>query len=826
VVDRADDEIGQRAKGRQSSADDNAAQAERVPIPGRVTASQFLPPGRNGPYAAPPVEGPAVQASSAASAGGHGADHHDDQGAPAALLPAWVEPQLFAVLSIPVAANDLTKAKQRVNLVLATVRALHRPMRAVLLARFEHPTSNDVISRLFHHQLSHASREHVLSTLRDETPARTESIETKTTAAPAAAAVPKSPMEFGEASREVKKLGRVQAERGVYLLAKPIPGAAHVSGNVVPFDAPVFITKETLQAGAHERWCYVVATDSGQSGFVQEMFIAVDPPDPQSKLHRVEKGETLGQIATKAYGSSLGGGNDQRLYVQGLYEANKDRSGVHLDKVSLTSSETWHRKEAEEETLKVYKGVKVLAGMSIWVPSEAFIQRLKASGAITSGSSEFSKAYRAASDFFNDIVDGIKYGAGFIVGLLDGAYNAIVDLFKGAVDMVEAVLKVIWNLVTGNPGRIKDMLMGWVGKMKLAWEHRGEIGDEFLKKWNAESMWDRGLFQGEVLGWVMMTVLLILVTMGEDAPAAMGGIAARWPQLIKLLKTVDTLGDVTTYLGAAAKAAKLPAKAIGFVAGKVGKAERVAEHVVEDVGKDAGRLGREAGDAERAAGKHADVKDGCFIAGTLVRTAGGTSAIERLRIGTRVVAANTAQGGHADQAIVRTFTHVVPRVIDLHIGSTTITCSPAHPFWVPGQGWVPAGELDVADRLVTASGIQLSIEAVSQRVGAFTVHNISVEGLATYHVSELGILVHNKPMKLDLKAMFDSRKVSLHESIAEIRKRVEKLKKVAKTPESLAAVKKLENDVNDLERRVQCGQVHAPSRGSGPIRPVRSPFSS
>ena len=137
--------------------------------------------------------------------------------------------------------------------------------------------------------------------------------------------------------------------------------------------------------------------------------------------------------------------------------------------------------------------------------------------------------------------------------------------------------------------------------MKGVWEHRGEIADEFLKKWNAENAWDRGLFQGEVLGWVTMTVLLVLVTMGEDAPAAVAGIATRWPQLIKLLKTVDTLGDVTTYLGAATKVTKLPAKATRFVASKFGKAERAAEHL----GDTASHAAKDADAAVEHAASHA-----------------------------------------------------------------------------------------------------------------------------------------------------------------------------------------------------------------------------
>jgi hypothetical protein len=31
------------------------------------------------------------------------------------------------------------------------------------------------------------------------------------------------------------------------------------------------------------------------------------------------------------------------------------------------------------------------------------------------------------------------------------------------------------------------MASTWVDKVKAVWEHRGEIADEFLKKWNTES---------------------------------------------------------------------------------------------------------------------------------------------------------------------------------------------------------------------------------------------------------------------------------------------------------------------------------------------------
>jgi hypothetical protein len=407
---------------------------------------------------------------------------------------------------------------------------------------------------------------------------------------------------FGEASIPVGKLGLVQAPKGVYLRSRPLPGAES-HGSPVPFNGLVHIERRTTQGHANERWCYVVATDAGTAGFCEERYLAIDPPEPTATLRRTAPGEHLAAIAAEAFGVPTDESNS-RLQVQVLYLANRDRAGVKLDHVELGLKDRALRGNDEEQTLKIYKGAKVIEGTSLWIPSKAFLEQLKAAGVVSGGSTYVTEAWDKAKDVVSGVVDGAKYVAGFVVGILEGAYNAIVDLFKGAVDMVEAVLKVVWNLVTGNLGAIKDMLMGWVGKMKLAWEHRGEIADEFLKQWNAESMWDRGLFQGDVLGWIMMTVLLIFVTMGEDAPAAVAGIVTRWPQLVKLLKTVDTLGDVTTYIGAAAKAAKVPGKAAEYVAGKLGKASRGAEHVAEDIGKDAGRGGDKAGSAaEHAAGE-------------------------------------------------------------------------------------------------------------------------------------------------------------------------------------------------------------------------------
>jgi hypothetical protein len=388
---------------------------------------------------------------------------------------------------------------------------------------------------------------------------------------------------FGEGSTSVGKLGRVQAPKGVYLRGRPLP-SAESHGAPVPFNGLVHVERRTMQGHANERWCYVIAADAGIAGFCEERYLAIDPPEPTATLRRTAPGERLAAIAAEAFGAPTNE-NNSRLQVQVIYLANRDRAGVRLDHVELGLSDRVLRGKDEEQTLKIYKGAKVIDGTSLWIPSTTFLEQLKATGAVTGGSTYVTDAWDKAKDMVSGLVDGVRYVAGFIIGILEGAYNAVVDLVKGTVDMVEAVLKVVWSLITGNLGAIKDMLMGWVDKMKHAWEHHSEIADEFLKKWNAENMWDRGLFQGDVLGWVMMTVLLILVTMGEDAPLAVAGIVTRWPQLVKLLKTVDTLGDVTTYIGTAAKAAKIPGEAASSIAGKLGMAAHGAEHGAQGAGR-------------------------------------------------------------------------------------------------------------------------------------------------------------------------------------------------------------------------------------------------
>ncbi len=144
---------------------------------------------------------------------------------------------------------------------------------------------------------------------------------------------------------------------------------------------------------------------------------------------------------------------------------------------------------------------------------------------------------------------------------------------------------------------------------------------------------------------------------------------------------------------------------------------------------------------------------GCFAAGTQVHTDQGLKSIELLNVGDRVASLDPKSGKQATQPIARVFVHMVPVVLDIQVGETLITCSPEHPFWVPGSGWQKASTLVPTTPLLSKKREVVRVNLSRHREGTFEVFNIEVDGLHTYHVSDAGILVHNKAMDLKQRAM-------------------------------------------------------------------------
>ena len=171
-----------------------------------------------------------------------------------------------------------------------------------------------------------------------------------------------------------------------------------------------------------------------------------------------------------------------------------------------------------------------------------------------------------------------------------------------------------------------------------------------------------------------------------------------------------------------------------------------------------------------------DEFDNCFLAGTNAETTNrGDVNIEDVRLGDRFA----PPPGHACDdprcgEVVRLFRNTTDRVVTVTAvarprarehragardggeageedgeppsASQTIHCTPGHPFFVQGRGWIFAGDLRVGDEL-EAGGEHVVVAAVEVRAERAETFNFEVRCHHTYRVSgqagQPAVLVHN-----------------------------------------------------------------------------------
>jgi hypothetical protein len=510
-------------------------------------------PGRGG------TNGAAVQRKEG-SAGADGGDRE---------LPPLLEANIRGALAIPVPSGNLEAARVRLVMLEAFFRALHRPNRRALLGRLEGASSGDELARQFRYRLSTASRQRLLAILRDDTPAATEEVATAQDAGTEVAGESTGEQRsetatsddihrtiIGEASTPVGKMARVSAPAGLRLRTRPAGDAD--TQVIMPFDTLVHVDRETRHG-----WCFVHALggarsgeDANGTGFCERQFLVLDPPEPGAHLHRVAGGEMLKDIAARYYRPANGfqEGSDARLYVEAIYEANRGRDHAirRVGSADLGLVDSAARSDAEEKTLRIFQTVQVMDGQSIWIPSPEMIKALRDAGSITGGN--VSSVWGAAKNALAGAGDFAQQLAGYYVGLLEGAFGAVKDLVMGIVDLLEMLydlVKSLWNHgFVGTCKRLWKFVTDlWDNKEELA----AKFGTWFMNGWCNEDPFDRGRFQGEVIGYVAMTVLLILATAGGSAAAQAGG---KFGTVIKAIRMLSAAGELGTYTGVVGKGIK------------------------------------------------------------------------------------------------------------------------------------------------------------------------------------------------------------------------------------------------------------------------------
>ncbi|MGW5628580.1 polymorphic toxin-type HINT domain-containing protein [Streptosporangium sandarakinum] len=166
------------------------------------------------------------------------------------------------------------------------------------------------------------------------------------------------------------------------------------------------------------------------------------------------------------------------------------------------------------------------------------------------------------------------------------------------------------------------------------------------------------------------------------------------------------------------------------------------------------KLGSKAAKYARRAGNAC--KRNSFVPGTLVLMADGTrKPIEDVEVGDQVVAADPETG----QTAARRVSHLIvgngeKHLVRVVVGSSdgtasndaSVTATDGHPFWVVNlHAWVKASELLPGMVLRTGAGTYVQIKAIKKWTTTQRVHNLTVDGLHTYHVlaGDQAVLVHN-----------------------------------------------------------------------------------
>lgn len=193
----------------------------------------------------------------------------------------------------------------------------------------------------------------------------------------------------------INKPGFIDHSDGAHLRAAPAEtGGALVRAAPLPPAARVFVSG--TYPGASQ-WWYVTAflPDEIVRGYVQDLRVITDLPEPLAKLHHVRPGDTAEALAVQEFKGAVRDGHDLRYYENVLLKVNRDlgRAGIrgsYQDPGLLGGGSN---------------NVQLVAGHRIWLVSPAYAKALESEvpdGSLTNG------AYAKVKRFASHLADILK----------------------------------------------------------------------------------------------------------------------------------------------------------------------------------------------------------------------------------------------------------------------------------------------------------------------------------------------------------------------------------------------------------------------------------
>ena len=94
----------------------------------------------------------------------------------------------------------------------------------------------------------------------------------------------------------------------------------------------------------------------------------------------------------------------------------------------------------------------------------------------------------------------------------------------------------------------------------------------------------------------------------------------------------------------------------------------------------------------------------CLAAGTPIWTDAGPVAVEKIKVGDRVLSQDAETGELAYKPVLHTTVRLNAELVKLELLDDTVTCSVGHRFWISGKGWVKARDIRAGDELPRGRG--------------------------------------------------------------------------------------------------------------------------
>ena len=133
-----------------------------------------------------------------------------------------------------------------------------------------------------------------------------------------------------------------------------------------------------------------------------------------------------------------------------------------------------------------------------------------------------------------------------------------------------------------------------------------------------------------------------------------------------------------------------------------------------------------------------------FGAGTVVLAADGERVpIDEISPGDGVVATDLETGERVTRTVDASWSHV-DQTVTISIDDRELVTTEDHRFWSQTAGaFVPAGDLEVGDKVVGDRGRVQTVTKTAEVGGFERVWNLSIDQVHTYHVGDTDTLVHN-----------------------------------------------------------------------------------